>query len=405
MPATITATTGPLTGSGRKRLYTPYAVAEAARPGMRLSVARNHDIAMAVQDKLPEEGPEERVIPPIPHDTIFPDEVLEKLERLVIAPTVRPTVGPCKVMMTGPTGCGKTTAARYCAHRIHEERDGKFKYFDLTPGEFRRKYLGDSEEWVRLAKARVERAARDQGCSILVLMDDGEINFMSRQGNVRNDYGCGTTVANVTNELLHLLTDLGNDPDIAVTLLSNSNFGLGQFDHDPAATASHRLRGEIVFPLLDPSLVPEVVRAHAEMYEVNDGVAEWLIETLTSDIVLARGRRSNVSIEVRLADCLLPNMVGAILYEADGYVKNEKDPNGEPSERPIEIRDVASACVVQLNDQVKKIVGAGKYGRLGMIVPDLRDAGDVELEPVFEAENALLDDASLTEAISGAAGF
>lgn len=398
MPATILATTGQLSGGGPTRLYTTHTVCQAARPGMRLAVSKIHPIATQVRSALPRSGRPGGEIPPIAHDVILSDELKQRLESVVIAPTISPGAGPCLVMTCGPTGCGKTTGARYCAHRIDEERDGKLAYFEMAPGQFRNALWGRSEALVRELFSTARELATQEGYSILIVIEDAEATlFRSRQLNTRNDYGCGTTAAGTTAELLHGLTTLADDPDVAVTVWASSNYGASTFSYDPAVMAEHRMRDYVEFPTLDLSLVPQVVRAHAERYEVSDSVAEWLIEALTADIVLARGRRVNVGVEVRLADCLTPAMVAGILSRACLNVPPQE----------MEIHDVADACAAQLSVLARRIAGHAETGDLGMIVPDLADldrAEGLELEPVFEAENALLDDASLTEVITGVAG-
>ncbi len=395
MPNTVKATMGGMTGRGPRRLYTTRQVAEEARPGMRLAVSEVHPIAVEVRSRLPQSGRPGHPVPKTGHDIILSDELKQRLDTVVVQPTITPDVGPNVVMTYGPTGCGKTTGAHYCAQRIDEERDGKLAYFEFAPGQFRNSLWGQSEALVREMFTTARELATEQDYSIFLVVEDAEATlFRSRQLNQNNDYGCGTTAAATTAEMLHGVTMLANDPNVAVTVWGSSNYGARTYSYDPAVMAEHRLRDYIEFPTLDVNLVPDVVATHAQCYEIGDDVAEWLSDALMSETVLARGRRENVRIEVKLDQCLTPAMISGILNRARLEARGEE----------IQVGHVAKACANQLDLLANRIASHAGGGDLGMIVPELADMGKIQLDAVFANENSMEDDAALTDVISAVAG-
>jgi len=356
-------------GGGPGTWYCTAAVHGQARPGKQVVGSRRHRFAIAVSDARAGLS----ITTPYPEpdfQVVMSDRQCDQIDRLIIRPTLIPAVSPVLVIVSGPTGSGKTSAAEYAVNEIARRSEGRLVYLSYEPGHFRRWYYGQSEHMVREMGETVLEFGR-AGHQVLVLLDDSEQLMQSRQFAERQS--CGGTVAGTTSALLAVLDKLKKDPALACTVLVITNYGSPWFD--PALT-SHRLRGVITFGTLDLELVPAVIAAHAPRYEFADeGVTEWLGEVLAAPTTLARGRRGNVGCEVTLADCLTPSMVSEVLNRA--YLLADSEPI-----EPAHAREAYTQVFGQL---AERIVAHAHSGDVGMIVPGLSGAaGDLQLRPAFE---------------------
>jgi len=340
-----------------------------ARPGNQVVGSSRHRIAIAVSDAR--SGPS--ITTPYPESdfqVVMSEEQCDQIERLIVRPTLTPAVDPVLVIVSGPTGSGKTSAAEYAVNEIARRSEGRLVFLSYEPGHFRRWYYGQSEHMVREMGETVLEFGR-AGHPVLVLLDDSEQLMQSRQFTERQS--CGGTVAGTTSALLAVLDKLKKDPALACTVLVITNYGSPWFD--PALT-SHRLRGVITFGTLDMELVPAVIAAHAPRYEfAGEDVTRWLGEVLVARTTLARGRRGNIACEITLADCLTPSMVSEVLNRAHLLADPE----------PIEQAHARAAYTQVFGQLAERIVAHAHSGDVGMIVPALSGAAaDLQLRPAFE---------------------
>jgi len=353
-----------------KRVYVPEWVREQTQEGMSVIGSSLHNIAVSVRPRVRRSRPGQDV-PSLLHEVVLTDELREQLEALVINPTLRAEVGTVLVIATGPTGCGKTTAMHWCANEIQDRCD-RLAFWDFPSGYFRRSYWGESEAVTRELFATAMELA-EEGYHIFVSVEDCEATVLqSRQWSQHHTSGCGSTAAATTSEWLHGLKMLA-DAAIPATVWTSSNYSSQHFD--PAITAGHRLRAIVPFEPLRLSMVPTVVAAHAATHEVAEGVVDWVVEAYSRRTVLCRGRRENAAIEVVLEDCLTPAMIAATFGRAWLFAQPDA----------IETGHVIRAFSGQMSELAGRIAGqAGPGGDVGMIVPALAGARNIELTPAFD---------------------
>ncbi|MGC9320422.1 MAG: AAA family ATPase [Armatimonadota bacterium] len=370
-----------------REVYVSHDVAGRAREGMTIYGSSIHPVGVAVSSAIPQSGRPGYQIPSIPHDVVLAADLRAELETTVIEPTLEPEEGGCLVVATGPTGAGKTTAMKWVVNQIDQRCDGRLAYFDLPPGHFRDPLYGRSEAIVREVFATARELALERGFRIFIACEDAEASLMqSRRLSQRAISGCGDTVAATTSELLRGLKLLADDPDIAASFWTSSNYTGNMFD--PAVMAEHRLRDYIKFGPMDLSMVAAVIGAHMARWDAADGVGEWLREALTADPVLARGRQGHASVEVHVTDCLTPAMIEGVLARARRLAQRDT----------IQLAHVARAYLRQFTQLSERIAGQAN-GDIGMIVPKLDGAGDVYLRAVFAEETQMRDDAELMDVI------
>jgi hypothetical protein len=370
MSAMLKATWSDTPGNQTARLYCSPAVTACARPGMRVYGSKQHNVAVGVQSTVSRDSVGDR-IPEREHKVIRPAAIEQDLQTHVIAPTLRREAGPCLVIATGPTSIGKTTVMRDCVREIAELNGGELAYLNLPPGNFRRSYYGESEHMVRELFATAIELGQERELPVFIAIEDSEVLVQSRRWSQQQLGSCSDTTAATTAEFLHGIDRMAKDARIAVTIWMSSNY---ESQIDPALTSPHRLRKHLRFPALEWSMVPAIVRAHTEQHEVAEESVSWLIEALEDDVVLARGRRDGVAVDVSLSDVITPGIISGIVNDAS--LRAERG--------GVELGHLVDAWSDQMEGLANRIVDHSSSGDIAMLVPALRGAGSVQLTAVFD---------------------